>query len=140
MINIFRRHRADCSKAGVRTQDCPSKPKCPIHFTGIDGIGKHYKPQALKDPSSGAGVREWNRAVEIIRDMELPAPPEPTEKPQVSLETAIASFQEFKTKRSVDVQRKARLNLARMKAFMESRGKTTLPEVSFTDLVAFRAG
>jgi hypothetical protein len=67
-LNIFRRHRAGCSKADTRPQDCPSKPKCPIHFEGVDGVGIRRKRQALVDPATGGGVRDWNRAVEIIRE------------------------------------------------------------------------
>jgi len=140
MLHLFRRHRADCSQAGMRSSDCSSKPKCPIHYRGVDGVGKRHQPQALKDPSSGAGVRDWNRAVEIIRDMELPAPPKQNQKPQTSMESAIASFLAFKAHRSPDVRRKATLILGRLKTFLEGRGKTTVPEVTFTDLVSFRAG
>lgn len=140
MLNIFRRHIADCSKAGSRSQDCPSKPKCPIHFEGIDGAGVRRKRQALIDPASGSGVRDWNRAVEIVRSMELPTPVEPIQKPQTSLESAIASFLAFKARRSPDVQRKARLVLGRLKAFMERRKKISVAEVTFSDLVEFRAG
>jgi hypothetical protein len=96
VLNIFRRHRADCSRAGTRSQDCPSKPKCPIHYEGINGTGKRLKPQALKDPASGSGVRDWNRAVEIVRELELPAPQAPVEKPQTNLDDAIASLLAFK--------------------------------------------
>jgi integrase len=106
----------------------------------VDGVGKRHRPQALKDPSSGASIRDWNRAVEIIRDMELPKPVEQTPKPRVSLDAAIVSFLEFKSKRSSDVQRKARLITSRLKTFLSAKGKTTVPEVTFTDLVAFRAG
>jgi len=139
VLNIFRRHIADCSKAGTRSQDCPSKPKCPIHFEGIDGAGVRRKRQALIDPSSGSGVREWNRAVEIIRGLELPTPVELPQKPRVSLEDAIASFVSFKARRSPDVQRKARLILGRLRAFMEKRKKLAVVEVTFSDLVEFRA-
>ena len=119
MLNIFRRHRDGCSRAGTRSQDCPSKPKCSIHFEGIDGAGVHRKRQALIDPASGSGVRDWNRAAEIIRDMELPTPIESVQKPQIGIEDAIASFIAFKARRSIDVQRKARLILGRLKTFME---------------------
>jgi integrase len=139
VLNIFRRHRADCSRAGTRSPACPSKPKCSIHYEGVNGTGKRLKPQALKDPASGSGVRDWNRAVEIVRNMELPAPEEPTQKPQVSLDQAIESFLAFKSHRSTDVRRKARLLLGRLKSFLERRGKTTVPEVNFTGLVAFRS-
>ena len=140
MLNLYRRHRAQCSKAGTRSQDCPSKPKCSIHFEGIDGAGVRRKPQALIDPASASGVRDWNRAVEIIREMELPTPVVPTQKPQVSMEDAIASFLAFKAHRSPDVQRKARLILTRLKAFLEKRKKLTVAGVTFNDLVEFRAG
>ena len=98
------------------------------------------KRQALMDPASGGGVRDWNRAVEIIRDLELPAPIEPTQKPQVGLESAITSFLAFKARKSPDVQRKARLILGRLRAFMERRKKLAVAEVTFNDLAEFRAG
>lgn len=63
----------------------------------------------MKDPATGSGVRDWHRAVEVVRDLELPKPPEQTQKPQVSVDEAITSFLNFKAKRSPDVQRKARL-------------------------------
>src|SRR5262249_38708680 len=58
---------------------------------------------------------------------------------QVNLEDAISSFLAFKSKRSTDVQRKARLVLGRLKAFMEHRKKFAIAEVTFNELVAFRA-
>jgi len=85
MLNLFRVIAARAPKSGTRSQDCNSKPKCPIHFEGVDGTGRCHTPQSLKDPGSGSGVRDWNRAVEIIRDMEIPAPPEQTQKPAVSI-------------------------------------------------------
>ena len=139
MINLFRRHRSRCSKAGTRSQDCPSKPKCSIHFEGVDGAGIRRKRQSLIDPTTGSGVRDWNRAIEIIRELELPVPVEPVAKPQVSLESAIASFLAFKSRRSLDVQRKSKLVLGRLRAFLEVRRKFTVAEVTFTDLVEFRA-
>jgi hypothetical protein len=57
-----------------------------------------------------------------------------------NLQDAIASFLAFKTKRSVDVQRKARLLLDRLKTLMEGRKKSAVGEVTFSDLVEFRAG
>jgi len=140
MLNLYRRHRAACSKNGTRTQDCPSKPKCPVHFEGVDGTGRRHRPQSLKDPSSGSGVRDWNRAVEIIRELELPTPVTAAQKPQVNLAEAIASFISFKARRSPDVKRKARLILGRLQAFAEARHKLSVADVTFTDLVEFRAG
>jgi integrase len=84
-------------------------------------------------------VRDWNRAVEIIRGIELPAPPEPTQKSQVTIEDAIASFLAFKARKSTDVQRKAKLILGRLKSFLERRKKVAVAEVTFGDLVDFRA-
>ena len=97
------------------------------------------KRQALIDPASGSGVRDWNRAVELIRDMELPTPVEQTQKPKIGIEKAIASFVAFKAHRSIDVQRKAKLILGRLKAFLELRKKFAITEVTFNDLVEFRA-
>jgi integrase len=139
MLNIFRRHRDGCSKAGTRSQDCPSKLKCAIHFEGIDGAGRRQKRQALVDPASGSGIRDWNRAVELIREMELPTQLAPAQKPQASIDEAAASFLALKSKLSPDVQRKIRLVLGRLRAFLELRRKTTVAEVTFGDLIDFRA-
>jgi site-specific recombinase XerD len=139
MLNLFRRHVSRCSRAGTRSGECPSKPKCPIHYEGVDGTGIRRNAQALVDPATNSGVRDWSRAVEIIRELELPKPPEPVQKPQISMEQAIGSFLGFKSKRSADVQRKAKAILGRLKMFMESRKKLAVSEISFTDLVDFRA-
>ena len=139
MLNLFRRHRRACARFGTRSQDCNSKPKCPIHFEGVDGVGRRLKPQSLEDPVSGSGVRDWNRAVEIIRDMEIPTPPEQTQKPAIGIGEAIDSFLAYKASRSPDVRRKARLVLLRLKSFAEWRKKLTIREITFNDLVDFRA-
>ena len=95
--------------------------------------------QALIDPASGSGVRDWNRACELVRDMELPKPPaEQTQRPQTSIDEAIAAFRALKKKRSPDVQRKAKLLTSRLKAFLETRHKSTMPEITLPDLIAFR--
>lgn len=49
------------------------------------------------------------------------------------------SFLAFKAKRSLDVQRKIRLVLSRLKAFLEARKKSAVAEVTFGDLIDFRA-
>lgn len=36
--------------------------------------GKRIRSQALLDPQTGNGVREWSRACELVRDMEARAP------------------------------------------------------------------
>lgn len=69
----------------------------------------------------------------------MPVPPEQTQRPRITLEDAIASFLAFKAMRSPDVRRKARLILGRLKVFMERRKKLAVAEVTFTDLVEFRA-
>ena len=81
---------------------------------------KRRKRQALVDPATGSGVRDWNRAVELIREFKLPTPIRPTAKPQVSLDNAIASFLAFKSRRSLDVQRKSKLVLGRARSSWNS--------------------
>ncbi len=71
--------------------------------------------------------------------MELPQPPKQMQKPETSFAGASASFLAFKAKRSLDVQRKIRLVLGRLKVFIEARKKTTVAEVAFGDLIDFRA-
>src|SRR5215831_4187827 len=113
MLNLYRRHLKACSKAGTRSQECPSKPKCPIHFEGIDGLGKRHKPQALKNPANWSGFRDWTLAIETTREMERITPPEAPKAPPKTVEDAIASFLQFKATKSDDVQRKARSILRR---------------------------
>jgi len=45
----------------------------------------------------------------------------------------------YKASRSLDVQRKARLVLNRLRAFAELRKKLTVREITFNDVVDFRA-
>ncbi len=71
--------------------------------------------------------------------MELPAPSETVQKPRISIADAIDSFIAFKAHRSVDARRKNRLVVDRMRRFMEARNKLSVPEITFNDLVAFRA-
>ncbi len=46
----------------------------PIHYEGMGGNGKRIRFQALIDPQTGSGVRDWSRACELVRDMEAPTP------------------------------------------------------------------
>lgn len=139
MLNLYRRHRSGCAKFGTRSQDCPSKPKCPVHVEGIDGQGRHLRPRALRDPASGSGVRDWNRAVELVREMELPTPVEPAQKPKTALSTAIDEFLGLKAKKQAETQRKYRNLLNRLRVFCESTlRKSTLDELTYPDMVAFR--
>ena len=139
MLNIFRRHRDGCSKANARSQDCPRKPKCPIHFERTDGTGKRQKRQALKDPASGGGVREWKRAVEILRDMELPTPVEATQKTRTAIVTAANSFLELKAIKNPETQRKYRNLLKRLQAFADGvLHKSTVNELTYPDIITFK--
>src|ERR1700734_68128 len=75
MLNLFRRHVSECPNYGKRMgQKCPRKPPCPIHYEGICSNGKRSRSQALIDPQTGNGVRDWSRACELVRDMEAPTP------------------------------------------------------------------
>ncbi|HXE63522.1 MAG TPA: hypothetical protein VN519_08265 [Bryobacteraceae bacterium] len=77
--------------------------------------------------------------MEITREMELPRPVEQSQKPQTNLTDAIESYIAFKSHRSDDVRRKAQLVLTRLQKFLELRKKLTVPEITLTDLAAFRA-
>jgi len=145
MLNVFRRHGERCAlkrKRGDgrhRSGYCPSKPPCRIYFEGIDGTGKHHKPQVLVDPDTGGKVRDWNRACEIIRGMELPTPPEPTQKPKTDLRIAIRGFLALKAKRDRETRRKYTNILERLRAYCENvRHTPFVDDVAFTDLINFR--
>jgi integrase len=134
MLNLFRRHVAGCKNHGKRTEGkCPSKPPCPIHIEGVGGDGKRRKPQALIDPRTGIGVRDWAQANEIVRDMEAPAP-QITPEVRVSIGEAVEHFVNLKRGKSVDTFRKNKGVLDRMKPFMEARGYVWVTEIKFPDL------
>src|SRR5271157_5169720 len=111
MLNVFRCHGEGCPLKGKRKGDrhgkgfCPLKPPCRIHFEGIDGTGKYHAPHVLRDPETGSTVRDWNRACEIVRAMELPTPPEPIKKPKTALTVAIEGFLALKAKRDAETRR-----------------------------------
>src|SRR6476646_1404362 len=108
MINIFRRHRIGCAYANRRTAGkCPSKPPCPIHFEGTDGKGKRYKPQALIDPRTGTGVRDWAQANEVVRDMEAPEPVMKAAAP-VTISEAVDHFLKLKKTKTHNTYMKAK--------------------------------
>src|ERR1700674_4615952 len=134
MLHIFRRHVAGCTHHGKRTGGkCPSKPPCPVHYEGVDGRGKRHRSQALIDPRTGNGVRDWSRASEIVRDMEAP---EQVIKPEVrvTIAEAVEHFLKLKAGKSRDTYRKAERLLAKFGTFMEARGYQFIKEVSFPDL------
>ncbi len=138
MLNVFRRHITKCPKFGTRSQDCSSRPKCPIHYEGVDGEGRRVRPSALIDPVSGKGTRDWNRAVELIREMELPHPAEKPASCRISIEKAAATFLASKLKRSPDTQRKIRLLTGRLISFAETKKKYAIDEIDLPTLVDFR--
>jgi len=115
MLNVFRRHGEGCSLKRKRRDGrhgkgyCPTKPPCRIYVEGIDGTGKYHPPHVLKDPDAGGIVRDWNRACEIVRAMEMRTPPAPVQKPKTALSTAIAGFLALKAKRDAETQRKGPL-------------------------------
>lgn len=138
MLNVFRRHISKCSKFGSRSQDCSSRPKCPIHYEGVDGEGRRLRPKALIDPISGKGVRDWNRAVEIIRELEVPRSAERPPRAVVPIDRAAAAFLASKAKRSPDTQRKIRLITGRLTRFAETKKKYKIDEIDLPILVDFR--
>src|SRR5690348_5961986 len=109
MLNLFRRHKAGCALHGKRTGGtCRSKPPCPIHFEGVDGRGKRYQPQALIDPRTNIGVRDWAQASEIVRDLEAPAPVIVEPPKRYTIAEAADHFNKLKASKSKDVQRKTK--------------------------------
>ncbi|MGA2039965.1 MAG: hypothetical protein ABSH42_11860 [Bryobacteraceae bacterium] len=145
MLNVFRRHGEGCSLKRKRRDGrhgkgyCPTKPPCRIYVEGIDGTGKYHPPHVLKDPDAGGIVRDWNRACEIVRAMEMRTPPAPVQKPKTALSTAIAGFLALKAKRDAETQRKYANILKRLQGFCETELHTAfVDDVSFNDLVNFR--
>jgi hypothetical protein len=147
MLNLFRRHGRDCGPKPAPTKEnpnppgeyfakrsasipapnggfrnagwCPSKPQCFCFFEGSDGKGAYHKPKNVIDPRNGQKVRDWNRASEIIRDLETPTPVQ-QDKLVTPLETAIDGYKDKKAKRTDTVRAKTRRILERMKKFLSA--------------------
>jgi integrase len=137
MLHIFRRHVAGCTNNGKRTgQKCPRKPPCPIHHEGVSGPGKRILSQALIDPRTGRGVRDWARACEFVRDMEAPTPVLVAPPPRTTIPEAIDHFLKLKATKSHDTYKKSERLLARLRAFMElaPRRYQFIDEIKFPDL------
>jgi integrase len=136
MLHIFRRHVAGCVHNGKRTgQKCPKKPPCPIHYEGVDGRGKRVKSQALIDPRTGNGVRDWSQANELLRDMEAPERIlDPVRR--TTIVEAIAHFLALKKTKSHDTFKKSERLLAKFRTFMEEapRRYQFITEIRFPDL------
>lgn len=136
MLHIFRRHVAGCVQHEKRTGGkCPSRPPCPVHIEGVDGQGKRRKPQALIDPRTGNGVRDWARANELLVNLESPEP-----KIEVEVRTpimeAISHFLKLKATKSRDTLKKSERLLEKFQKFMESppRRYQFMTEIKFPDL------
>ncbi|HEX4227738.1 MAG TPA: hypothetical protein VHZ07_03645 [Bryobacteraceae bacterium] len=136
MLNIFRRHVSACPNYGKRTaQKCPRRPPCPIHYEGIDGQGIRHRSEALIDPRTGNGIRDWARACEVVRDLEAPAPALVPER-RTAIQAAIDHFVKLKESKSPDTRRKNRRVLMDFKSFMEAspRNYQFITDVRFSDL------
>jgi len=145
MLNVFRRHGEGCPLKRKRQGDrhgkgfCPLKPPCRIYFEGIDGIGTHHRPHVLTDPETGGTVRDWNRACEIIRDMELPKPPATAQKPKTPITVAAETFLALKGEKNKETRRKYVNILKRLRDYCEAELRTSfVDDVAFTDLINFR--
>lgn len=136
MLNIFRRHVASCKNSGTRTgQKCPNKPACPIHVEGLSGAGKRIKPQSLIDPRTGNGIRDWARAVEVLRDLEAPSPVLVAEL-RTPIKDAIEHFSNTKAQTSIDRRRKVKNVLKAFREFLEAgpRAYRFMQELKFHDI------
>jgi integrase/recombinase XerD len=139
MLNLFRRHVAGCPGFKKRTgQKCPRRPPCPVHYEGVDGQGKQHRSQALVDPRTGNGIRDWARACEVLRDLETPAPVLVAQK-RTTIHEAIEHFLKLKENKSTDTRRKNKRMLTLFKSYMEAnpRNRECMTEVQFSDLTDF---
>lgn len=120
MLNLFRRHVSECPNYGKRMgQKCPRRPPCPIHYEGMGGNGKRNRSQALIDPQTGSGVRDWSRACELVRDMEAPTPMIGPIGGTTSAD-AIEHFLKLKTGKAPDTYHKSEGLLGKLRTFMDA--------------------
>jgi integrase len=142
MLHVFRRHVTGCAFNEKRTgPKCPKKPPCPIHYEGVDGQGRRHRSQALIDPRTGNGVRDWARANEVLRDLEAPKPILEPEK-RTTIPEAIDHFLKLKAGKSRDTFKKSERLLSKFKAFMDAppRRYQFMNEIKFPDLTDLCSG
>ena len=139
MLNLFRRHVSECPNYGKRMgQKCPRKPPRPIHYEGIGNNGKRIRSQALIDPQTGSGVRDWSRACELIRDMEAPTPAiAPITRTTIA--DAIEHFLKLKAGKAPDTYHKSERLLGKLRTFMDAspRAYQYITDIRFVDLTDF---
>lgn len=128
MLRIYRRHEKRCSLTSKGDPSCPGKVKCPVWIVGTLQDGTVINPKSLN-------TRNWTLAAH--RALELEAGTK-VEAPRVTVAEAIASFREFKDKRSPDTKRKIKLLTDRLQAFLERRSILNIADVKLPELSAFR--
>jgi integrase len=135
MLRIYRRHEKWCKLTSKAKTNCAPKKKgegrgfCPVWITGVDPDGSVVKPRSL-------ATRNWGLAASMLLEMEAGVK---KEAPAVTVEQAIESFKDFKSKVGVDRKRKIKLLTGRLKTFIERRGIFNIPDVKLPDLSAFVA-
>jgi hypothetical protein len=103
----------------------------------VDGTGSRRKRHALIDPASGSGVRDWNRAVEIIREMELPTRVEPTQKPKTAMTAAKETLLQLRAKCDRETRRKYENLFERLEQFaVGTLHKPNVDDLTYPDMVA----
>ena len=128
MLRIYRRHEKRCALTSKADPNCPGKLKCPVWITGTLQDGSVVKPKSLN-------TRNWSVAAQRALEMEAGfKPPEP----KITVAQAVASYREFKDKRSPDTKRKIKLLTDRLQTFLEKRSIFNIADVKLPHLAAFR--
>jgi len=131
MLRIYRRHEKRCKLTSKADANCPGKVKCPVWIVGTLQDGTVVKPKSLN-------TRNWSTAAQLALEMEAGERSDKKEAPKVSVAHAIASFRQFKDKRSPDTKRKIKLLTDRLQSFLEKKLIFHIADVKLPDLSAFR--
>ncbi len=137
MLTLWRRHTAATDKNGKPV--CPHAHKgrayiacnCPIWVDGTLNGERYRKP--LKT-STGATVRDWQRAVRLVAALEDPDAPK--HKP---IGEAVTAFEQHIQSLESSTQRKYKNVVAHLKKFCEGATLFTLEEITVEQLDAYRA-
>jgi integrase len=100
-----------------------------VWIVGTLQDGTVIKPKSLN-------TRNWSVAAQLALEME--AGEKKAATPKISVADAIASFRQFKDKRSPDTKRKIKLLTDRLQAFLEKKFIFHIADVKLPDLSAFR--
>jgi len=151
-MNLYRRHRPDCegghpfdSRSGEFQERKKTWRKCACYIFASGTLQGHYKRKytGTSDWAEAKAVADqWDAAGSWVAKPQPAAapPPVPASEQRITIERALKSYTaELEEHAAPNTRKKNRIQLAKLKAFGDSRGYVVLDQWTPTDLREFRS-